>query len=76
MDRKAERGIVSVNGGKQYDAFVTIDKNLRFQQNVSRIEVKLIILDAPNNRLATLEPYASKLAAILDSPPDDTIIYV
>lgn len=44
-------GLIVFNG---FDFFVTIDKNLRFQQNLDRIELKIFLLLAVNNRRETL----------------------
>ncbi len=45
-------GLVVFNG---FDFFVTLDKNLRYQQNLDRIELKIFLLLAPNNRRETLQ---------------------
>lgn len=44
-------GLIVFNG---FDFFVTIDKNLRYQQNLDRIELKIFLLLAVNNRRETL----------------------
>lgn len=46
-------GLMTLNG---FDAFVTIDKNLQYQQNLDRFPIRLFVLDAQNNKLDTLEP--------------------
>ncbi|HSI89025.1 MAG TPA: hypothetical protein VK918_08215 [Pyrinomonadaceae bacterium] len=51
-----------------FDGFVTIDKNLRHQQNLDRFPLLIFILDAPDNRIATLEPFIVKLNVLLDAP--------
>ena len=37
-----------------FDVFVTIDKNLRYQQNLTRIRMSIVLLDMPNNKLSTI----------------------
>ena len=66
-------GLMTLNG---FDAFVTIDKNLRHQQNLSRFANKLIVLDAPNNKIVTLIPFIEKLTAILSAPMGNQIVIV
>ncbi len=44
-----------------FDSFVTIDKNLRFQQNLDRIEFKIFLLLAVNNRRETLQALVGKI---------------
>jgi len=51
-------GLIVFNG---FDFFVTIDKNLRFQQNLERIELKIFMLLAVNNRRETLQVLVGKI---------------
>jgi hypothetical protein len=39
-----------------FDAFITIDGNLPFQQNLAALNLAVIILDAPDNKLESLTP--------------------
>jgi predicted nuclease of predicted toxin-antitoxin system len=48
-----------------FDALVTMDKNLRFQQNTGMLPVKLIVFDALNNKIDTLGPFVQKLSETL-----------
>lgn len=43
-----------------FEALLTMDKNLQYQQSLSKFPVKLIVLNAPNNRLEILKPYVKK----------------
>ena len=45
-------GLIVFNG---FDFFVTIDKNLRYQQNLDRIKLVIFLLLAHNNRRETLQ---------------------
>jgi hypothetical protein len=40
-----------------FDALITIDKNLKHQQNLEHLDIKIFILNSPNNKLSTLIPY-------------------
>ncbi len=51
-------GLIVFNG---FDIFITIDKNLRHQQNLDRIELKIFILLAINNRRETLQVLVEKI---------------
>ncbi len=51
-------GLIVFNG---FDFFVTIDKNLHFQQNLDRIELKIFLLFAINNRRETLQGLVRKI---------------
>jgi hypothetical protein len=50
-----------------FDVFVTVDRNLSFQQNLPQFDIAVVVLQAPSNSLAALKPLASKLLAVLDS---------
>jgi predicted nuclease of predicted toxin-antitoxin system len=49
----------------EFDVFITVDRNLSFQQNLPQFDIAVIVLQAPSNRLADLKPLASIVLAIL-----------
>lgn len=51
----------------QFDAFVTVDRNLAFQQNVTSHAIAVLVLHAKTNRLADLSVLMSDLLQALDS---------
>jgi hypothetical protein len=68
-----------------FDIFVTADKNLRYQQNLSRITVAIVVLNAVNTKLSTLKPLvkdvltqmdgleAGMILEVVASPPQDQV---
>lgn len=48
-----------------FDFFVTIDKNLRYQQNLDHIELKIFLLLAINNRRETLQALVEKIKGMI-----------
>jgi predicted nuclease of predicted toxin-antitoxin system len=50
---------------KEFDVFVTVDRNLSFQQHLPRYNIAVVVLRAPSNRLQDLRPLVSKLLAVL-----------
>jgi hypothetical protein len=50
-----------------FDAFVTVDRNLAFQQNVAIYPIAVIVLRTASNRLADLVPLAPALTSQLQS---------
>ena len=40
----------------EFDAFVTVDKNLPFQQNLATLPIALVVLDSVSNELSALLP--------------------
>lgn len=61
---------------KEFDAFVTVDRNLRFQQNLASLPIVIVILQAKTTRLADLKPLVPALLSALASarPGAATII--
>lgn len=49
----------------QFDAFVTVDRNLSFQQDLPRFSVAVIVLRARTNRLVDLRPLVPQLLQAL-----------
>jgi hypothetical protein len=47
---------------ERFAVFVTSDKNLPFQQNVSRLKIAVVVLDVPSNRI---EDCALKMPLLL-----------
>jgi hypothetical protein len=48
-----------------FEIFITVDRNLYFQQNVTKSNIAVLVLSAPTNRLADLKPLAPKVLAQL-----------
>jgi hypothetical protein len=52
---------------KQFDIFVTVDRNLSFQQNLVSFSLGVIVLRAHSNRLADLRKLVPDLLAAIDT---------
>ena len=50
---------------EQFDALVTVDKGIAYQQNVDDLPIPVIIMLAPRNRLRELEPLVSGAISVL-----------
>jgi hypothetical protein len=48
-----------------YQVFLTPDRNLQYQQNVSRAEVAVVVLRAASNRIEDLLPLIPQLLPLL-----------
>jgi predicted nuclease of predicted toxin-antitoxin system len=66
-------GWTSVTNGKllalaatKFDAFITADRNLEFQQNLAKLPIAVVILLARKNRVQDLEPLLPQLAEVLN----------
>ena len=54
---------------KQFDVFVTVDRNLSFQQYLPGFTIAIIVLQAPTNRLNDLRPLVPQLTRMLPLIP-------
>lgn len=78
-----QAGWAGVSNGKllalmagNYDAFVTVDKNLPAQQNTADLSFGVIVLRAPSNQLADLRPVVPQILAALATLQPGSIITV
>lgn len=53
----------------QFDAFVTVDRNLPSQQSLSRFAIAVIVVRARSNRLADLRQLVPSLLTALTQAP-------
>jgi predicted nuclease of predicted toxin-antitoxin system len=51
----------------EFDAFITVDKNLPHQQNLSTLPISVVVVLAPSNELDILLPLIPALESSLDS---------
>ncbi len=78
-----EMGWAGVKNGKllalaggQFDAFITVDKNLQFQQNLATLPVAVLVLDAPSNELEALLLLLPQLERMLECVKPKTLAVV
>lgn len=56
----------------EFDVFVTVDRNLSYQQNLPTFDLAVFVLRAVSNRLPDLEPFAQPLLAALQTTEPGT----
>jgi len=54
---------------QQFDVFLTVDRNLTFQQNLVSFSIAVVVLRAKTNRLADLRPLVPKLLEVIADAP-------
>ena len=60
----------------QFDAFVTVDRNLAFQQDLPRFSIAVILLRARTNRLADLRPLVPQLLEALEQAARGEVTWI
>lgn len=61
---------------EQFDVFVTVDRNLSFQQQLPQFTIAVIVLQAPTNRLKDLRPLVTQLQQKLSDAPKGQVTWV
>ncbi|MCZ7564509.1 MAG: DUF5615 family PIN-like protein [Burkholderiales bacterium] len=61
---------------KEFDVFVTVDRNLSFQQNLPAFAIAVIVLRAKTNRLSDLQPLVPELVASIATAKLGVVTYV
>lgn len=60
--------------GERFDVLLTVDRNLRHQQNLARSGVAIVVLVAASNRLADLKPLVPlAMSALSTIGPGDVV---
>ena len=61
---------------KEFDVFVTVDRNLSFQQNLPAFAMAVVVLRARSNRLADLRRLVPELLASIPTAKTGIVSYV
>lgn len=65
-------GALLARAAGQFDIFVTVDRNLAFQQRIDTVPFAIVVLRARTNRLVDLQPLIPQLLqAILEVRPGE-----
>ena len=60
----------------RFDAFVTADQNLQYQQNLAALPVRVVLLIARDNRFETLTSLIPQLLSRLETAPPRSLLCV
>jgi predicted nuclease of predicted toxin-antitoxin system len=78
-----EQGWAGTKNGKllqlaqtEFDVFITIDNNLSAEQNITKFDLAIIVLSAPNNRLETLKPLVPQIKETLTNINSGKIVFI
>ena len=59
-----------------FDALVTVDRGIAYQQNLDDLPVAVVVMLALRNRLAELEPLVPKVSRVLSGAPGKQVYLV
>ncbi len=61
---------------KQFEVFVTVDRNLSFQQNLPAFDIAVVILRFRSNRLGDLQQLVPDLLTYLETAQLGVVTYI
>lgn len=62
-----KNGELLSRGAGHFDAFLTADQNIQYQQNLSTLAVSVVVLVAKTNRIQDLRPLIPQLLSALST---------
>jgi predicted nuclease of predicted toxin-antitoxin system len=60
-----KNGTLLVRANEHFDVLITMDNPMVSQQNLSKLQIAIIVLRAPSNRLADTSPLMPQVLALL-----------
>ncbi len=60
----------------EFDVFLTVDQNLKYQQNLKNFDIAIVLLVARNNRLKTLLPLMPEVREALNKITKGNFIHI
>jgi predicted nuclease of predicted toxin-antitoxin system len=69
-------GALLTLAAQNFDALITVDKNLRHQQNLQNLPLTVVVLSAKSNDLRTLLPLMGRLNSALAALTPRTLVVV
>ena len=61
---------------RQFDVFLTVDRNLSHQQDVSRFKIAVVVLVAKGNKHSDLQPLIARVLAVLSTAVAGQVVRV
>ncbi len=71
-----KNGELLMLASEHFDVFVTVYRNLSFQQNLTSFSIAVVVLEAKTNRLADLGPLMPKMLAAIAHMLPGTVKFI
>ena len=71
-----ENGDLLRSAAGEFDAFITMDKGIPNQQNLDKIELGIVLLQARSNRFEDLSPLISQVNIVLKTLKNGQLVRV
>ena len=73
---RLQNGALLSEAAKQFDVLLTVDQNIKYQQNVTALPVAVVVLIGMSNKLADLLPLVPRIEEVLKNLSPCTIVEV
>lgn len=60
----------------EFDVFVTVDRNLAFQQNLRNLPLPVVVIHSRSNKLKDIEPHTPALLRVLETPLENRVYHI
>jgi len=71
-----KNGALLILAAAEFDAFITVDRNLPFQQNIAALPIAVVVLIAHSNELQALMPLVPRLEEALATLQPRTLVQI
>jgi len=68
--------LLSAAAAEEFGAFITVDRNLSFQQNKGEMPLTVVALVVPDNKPQTLAPLVPGVLRVLNSGPQNRVYVI
>ena len=69
-------GALLLQAAADFDAVLTADQNIEFQQNLKTLPIAVVVLLAESNRLESLEPLVADILQVLETLQPKVLVRV
>jgi len=73
---RLRNGKLLAESSHEFDAVLTIDKNLKHEQNLTALPIAVVVILAPSNRLKDIAPFVPSVLQALSTLPACTLVEV
>jgi len=73
---RLSNGALLTQAAADFDALLTADQNIEFQQNLKTLPIAVVVLVARTNRLESLEPMVAEVLRVLETLQPKVLVRV
>lgn len=59
-----------------FDVFITVERNLSFQQNLTQFDIAVVVIRCKSNRWVDLQPFASKIIGVFPTLKKSEVVFI